>query len=421
MAKCVMTSPFDMNLRHLDAVATAARLGSISAASHGMNLSQPALTQAVGKIEAQLGHRLLARQPGGVVPSEAGRLMIARIERALAYVARGGQRLRRGARLPPLPHIERRITLGQLRALIAVDDAGNFALAAARTGLSQPALHRAARDLERLLGVDLLVRQGRTVRPTPAAARLLRYARLAHAELQAGLDELAALREQGAGRITVGTMPLARALLLPQALARFARANSRASVNVIEGPYGELLSQLRQGGIDLLVGAMRDPPPTGDIVQEGLIVDDPVIVGRAGHPLLRDPGFAFPRLLDFPWVIAAPGAPVRRRWEQMFTDHDIPPPPLRIECGSVLVVRGLLLEDDWLTLMSPDQFVFERRAGLLAEIPGAGTTLRRTIGLTRRDDWRPTLLQAAFVDTFRTVCAEWTSGKAMEADPFRYA
>lgn len=386
-----------------------------------MNLSQPALTQAISKVEAQLDHRLFDRQPGGVEATMAGGLLLPRIERALAYVAAGGQAIRRGARLAPLHHIERRITLGQLRALIAVDEAGNFALASARVGLSQPALHRAARDLEETLGVDLVMRNGRTVRPTPAAARLLRFARLAHAELRAGIEELAALRLEGAGRVTVGTMPLARALLLPQALARFARDHPHASVNVIEGPYAEMLSGLRQGDLDLLIGAMRDPLPTSDVRQEGLFDDDPVIVGRTGHPLLKAESFNFERLLDFPWVIAASGTPVRARWETMFRERGIDPPALRIECGSVLVIRGLMLEDDWLTLMSRDQFVFEQRAGLLGEIPGASTSLRRRIGLTMRTDWRPTALQTEFMETFRAVCEDWTSGKAMAGDPFRYA
>ena len=48
----------ELNLRHLEAVAVAGRLGSISSASQVMNLSQPALTQAVAKVEAQLGHLL---------------------------------------------------------------------------------------------------------------------------------------------------------------------------------------------------------------------------------------------------------------------------------------------------------------------------------------------------------------------------
>lgn len=411
----------EFNLRHLDAVATAARLGSISAASQAMNLSQPALTQAVAKVEALLGHRLFDRQPGGVVATEAGRLMTGRIERALAYVSRGGRNVRRGARLPPLPNIERRITLPQFLALMAVDRAGSFALAAKHTGLSEPAVHRAARDLEHLLGVALLVRQGRTVQPTAAATRLLRFARLAQAELEAGFDELTALHLDGAGRVTVGVMPLARAILLPQALARFARVYPVAAVTVVEGSYMEMLSALREGTIDMLIGAMREPLPVADIVQEPLFDDDPVIVGRVGHPLVAEPGFAFSRLLDFPWVIAGRGAPVRHRWEQMFGEHGLKPPLPRIECGSVMVVRGLMLEDDWLTLMSRDQFLLEERAGLLSGIAGTGSALRRQIGMTTRDEWRPTRLQREFQGVFRTICSERTSGKAMDGQPFRYA
>ncbi len=414
-----MLDPFSMNLRHLIAVADAGRLGSISAASQALNLSQPALTQAVAKVEAQVGHRLFDRLPGGVTPTEAGRQMIVRINRARAYLARGGHGVRRGARLPALPNIERRLTLGQLRALNAVDQAGSYALASQRSALSEPALHRAARDLEQHLGVPLLVRQGRTVRPTPAAARLLRFARLAKAELQAGIDELQAL-QNGGGRVTIGTMPLARAVLLPQTLARFARSYPDAAVNVVEAPYLELLASLRQGEMDLLIGAMREVLPVPDVVQEPLFVDEPVIAARRGHPLATGT-FIFERLLDYPWVISGAGTPVRHQWETMFTMRGLEPPRLRIECGSVLVIRGLLLEDDWLTLMSRDQFLFEQRAGLISEVAGAGDSLRRQIGLTMRDDWRPTALQTAFAATFRAVCEEWTSGKAMASKPFRYA
>lgn len=421
MIKSVIQSPFDLNLRHLAIIIAANEAGNISAAAAVINLSQPAVTQALAKIEAQLGHRLFDRQPNGIASTNAGQLLIPRIERALAYISRGGQAVRRNARLPPLPHIERRLTMNQLRALMAVDEAGSFALAATCTGFSQPALHRPVRNLEQMLGIDLITRQGRTVKSTPAAVHLLRFIRLAHAELRAGFEELAGLLLKGAGRVTVGAMPLSRALLLPQALAQFARANPHATVNVVEGPYIEMLANLRQGDLDLLIGALREPLPLKDVVQEGLFDDDPVIVGRKDHPLRHAGQFDFRRLLDFPWAIAGTGTPVRTRWEQMFRDQALEPPNLRIECGSIMVLRGLMLEDDWLTLMSRDQFHFEERAGLLSVIPGAGTTLRRRIGLTVREDWRPTKLQAEFVATFRSVCDNWASGQGLDRALFRYA
>lgn len=415
-----MIDPMRLNLRHLDALAVAARVGTLSGASRELNLSQPALTQAIAGLEAQFEHTLLERRATGVRLTDAGRLLVGRIERALGYLDRGGQALRRSARLSALPHIERRITLGQLRALMAVDEAGSFALASTRTQLSQPALHRSTRDLEEQLGVSLLTRQGRTVVRTPIAAQFLRFVRLVRAELESAVDELHALRSEGAGRIRIGTMPVARAVLLPRSLAQFARLNGEAEVEVIEGPYPELLNNLRHGELDILVGALRDPLPVTDVTQEGLFSDEPVIVARTGHPLAGRP-FEFEQLLDYRWVIPASGTPGRARWEQMFTSRDLQPPKLRIVCGSLLVIRGLILEGDWLTLLSPDQFLFEARAGLLTRIGYVGHALQRRIGITTRTDWHPTAVQAAFVETFRQVCREWEVGRPRDEGPFRYA
>lgn len=409
----------ELNLRHLHALAVVRHVGGISAAAPLVNLSQPALTQAIARLEGQFGLALFDRQPGGMAATEAAQLLVPRIERALGYIARGVQLARRSQRLPAIAAVERRVSLGQLRALAAVDTAGSYSLAAERSGVSQPAIYRAVHELSESIEVPLTVRRGRTVQPTPAATRMLRLVRLALSELGAGLEDLAGLRSKDAGRVTLGAMPLARAILLPQVLARFSRAHPGATVNVVEGPYAELLGHLREGGLDLLIGALRDRLPVRDVVQEGLFDDDPVIVGRAGHPLAgRDFGFA--RLLEFPWVVAATGAPVRARWERMFREQALEPPRLRIECGSVLIIRGLLLEDDWLTLMSRDQFLFERRAGLLCEIGTAGPSVRRRIGMTTRADWYPTRLQSAFVATFRAVCAEREASPALAAWPFRH-
>jgi LysR family transcriptional regulator, regulator for genes of the gallate degradation pathway len=409
----------EFNLKHLHALAAIHAHGGISAAAPHINLSQPALTQAIARLERQLDTALFDRQPGGMAPTEATRLLVPRIERALAYLARGVGLARRAARLPALHAVERRLTLGQLRALTAVDTAGSYTLAAARAGLSQPAMHRAVRDLEAVIEVPLLQRRGKTLQPTPAATRLLRQVRLALAELAAGLEEIATLRDQYGGRLAIGVMPLARAILLPQALARFARAWPGATVNVVEGPFAEVLGSLREGSLDLLVGAMRDLSAVPDVVQEGLFDDDPVIVARVGHPLEARTRLTFDDLLAYPWVIPATGAPVRARWERMFRDAGHAPPLLRIECGSLVITRGLLLEDDWLTLMSRDQFLFERRAGLLVELGLAGEALRRRIGLTFRADWHPTRPQQAFVQIFRDVCAE-RSEDSPTAWPFRY-
>ena len=388
-----------LNLRHLDAISAIGRAGSMSAGARRMNLSQPALAQAVSKVERLVDKQLFERLPGGMVPTAAGRILIIRIERALRFLIQGVRLVRRSARLAPVAHIERRVTMAQLRAVIAVESVGSYALAADQIGLSQPAVHRAVRDLQQFLGTTLLVRAGRAVRPTDVASRFVRFARLMLSELRTGLDEVGALDVGDGGRIQLGTLPMARAVFLPELLQQFMTAHPAASVGIVEAPYGELLNALRQGDIDLFIGgALRDPAPANDIVQEGLFDDEPVIVGNAKHPLRLKKRISPVDLLQFPWIIPAHGVPMRANWERMFRSQAVAPPKVRIECGSMLIARGLMFNGDWLTLMSRDQFLFERKAGALAEIDAPGEVLRRRIVLTRRSDWRPTPLQAHLVD-----------------------
>ncbi len=77
--------------------------------------------------------------------------------------------------------------------------------------------------------------------------------------------------------------------------------------------------------------------------------------------------------------------------------------PLTIggECGSVITIRQLLIQGDYLTLLSADQVAVELEAGWLVKVGSAPGDVKRTIGLTVRADWRPTPMQAAFVSALK--------------------
>ena len=401
-----MDKIYALNLRHLAALSVIARAGSMSAAAEQVSLSQPALAQAVGKLERSLDISLFERHVEGTRPTVSGVAWIIRVERALRYLTQAVRLVRRSARLAPLDHIERRVSMVQLRALVAVEQCSSYATAAEQIGLSQPAVYRAVQELQDALGAELLVRAGRAVRPTDVASRFVRFVRLMLAELRTALDEVAA-GTHGGGRISIGTLPMARTVFLPDLLARFAQEHPGASVEVREAPYGELLTALRHGDIDLLIGgALRDPMPANDVEQEGLFDDELFIVGNAAHPLRRKKVATIDDLLAYPWAVPALGVPMRHNWETLFRTHGVEPPTPRIECGSVLVARGLMLKGEWLTLMSLDQFQFERQAGALMEIPIEGGVLRRRIVMTRRNDWRPTSMQARFTAMAREMGAE---------------
>lgn len=391
--------PLDLNLRHLHALATATELGSISLAAEAENLSQPALTQGIAKVERQLGVALLDRRADGVSATVPGAALVVRIRAAYARLAEASRAsARSGARGFARP--ERLITATQLRAYLALANAGSFAAAALQQGLSQPAVHRAVRDLESLYGVPLVERRGRGVALTHAGRRLARGARLAVLELAAGLVE--ALPEGAAERIAIGAMPLCRALVLPHAIATFARSEARVTVDVREGSWRELVDPLLDGEIDVMIGALRPLAPTG-LEQAALFEDRLVIVGRVDHPLAgRTPEPA--DLLRYPWIVAPHGSPLRALWQSLFADGAVPVAP--IECGSVMVIRGVLQDSDFLTLLSPDQVAPELATGVLRQIGAPIAQAVRTIGLTVRQNWRPTPEQEHFLRLLRAAVRE---------------
>jgi DNA-binding transcriptional LysR family regulator len=386
--------PFDLNLRHLRGTVAIAAQRSMNGAARAVNLSQPALTQGLAKLERQLGVELFTRRADGMAATPEGERLAERAAAALGHlgaaaraVARGGGR---GFTRP-----DQLMTAAQTRAFVALADAGSFVGAAAATGLSQPAVHRAVRDLEQVSGAALVERRGRGVGLTAAGQRLARGIRLAASEIAAGIAETRPDRGAHSGRLVIGAMPLCRALLLPAALAQLMREAPAASIDVVEGSRRELVEPLRDGVIDLMIGALR-PQIATDLVQRPLFTDQLVVVGRAGHPLATGQRAGIDDLASYPWVAGRAGTPLRTLWAALFDGH--PPPPAPIDCGSVMVIRGILRDSDFLTLLSPDQVAMEVETGILAIIDTPLTLPDRRIGVTTRAGWRPTPLQARFLD-----------------------
>src|SRR5215469_11700959 len=140
------------NLRHLVLFDEVVRRGSVSAAARAAHLSQPAVTQAVGHIEAALGARLMQRSYSGLALTGAGHAAARRVERALQMLREALLALRTRASSGACGDVLSGITSTQLNALIAVVEEGAFARAARRAGRARTAVHRAARQLERSLG-----------------------------------------------------------------------------------------------------------------------------------------------------------------------------------------------------------------------------------------------------------------------------
>lgn len=375
------------SLRHLRVFLAVAEHGSITRAAEIGLVSQPAVTQAVAKLERAAGAALFRRTPQGLFPTEVGAALVRRVRRALD-------------RLDPAldavaPRLRLTATASQLQALIAMRETENFTLAARRLGIAQPTVHRAITQVEQEAGRTLFERTGRGMLATRPAQALALAARLAFAELDQAEADVAELTGREVGRIVVGAMPLSRSSVLPPAIARFRQLRPRLPILVHDGPYDELLAGLRRGEIDLLIGALRAPAPIGDVEQRELFRDDLVLVARRGHPLARGAAITPAALAAYPWVVARAGTPTRGHFDRLFAGG--PAPASLVESGSVILMRELIEASDHLGCVSRLQARAEIARGLLAILPFDMAGTARPIGLTLRAGWVPTRAQSEFI------------------------
>lgn len=121
----------------------------------------------------------------------------------------------------------------QLAIFSVVARERSFTRAAAKLGLSQPALSRTMRNLEERLGVRLLARTTRSVSPTEAGEHLLRVVAPRFEEIDNELAFLSEFRDKPAGTLRVTAGEHAAITILQPVLAKLLPGNPDLHIEVI--------------------------------------------------------------------------------------------------------------------------------------------------------------------------------------------
>jgi len=289
------------------------------------------------------------------------------------------------------------ITLKQLRTLIAIAENGGVAAAARAANVSQPAMTRSLRDLERALEVRLFTRSPSGMSPTPFGQALLARARRVFAELSAAEQEISALRGSPQGRIVIGTLPFMRSSLVPLAVSRFLDDHPEIEISLVDESYETMLRGVCDGVIDLMVGTLRETPLPPELRSEVLFEDPLCVIAGSNHPLCSKRKVSIRDLADADWVLPGRNFRQRQQLELIFADAGFPPPRTSVEAISLSTVRTLLMESNRLTVASRQRILYEEAAGDLAILPIALPGTRRPIGIVLRRDALPSPTQRTLI------------------------
>ena len=183
-----------------------------------------------------------------------------------------------------LAQAARRVTLKELRLLLAVARSGSILKAASEIGVTQPALSKAIGELEATLGVRLFDRNSRVVRLTAAGSALLDDARRLLALAGHAVDVARRIDKGVSGNVRVGFTAVAGYELVPNLIARAVAALPEIEVTLHEMVSVAQIDALQAGTIDL--GFLRPLADMDPELQWRPAVSEPLLLAlHATHEL----------------------------------------------------------------------------------------------------------------------------------------
>ena len=270
----------------------------------------------------------------------------------------------------------------QLAAFCEVVERRSFSEAAARLGVTQPAVSQQVRALEQRLGTQLLDRSGRRVEPTEAGLRLYRGAQRMLALEEQLLDELAEPDAPLRGTLEIGASTGPAAIVLPLLLCEFQRANQELRVELSVSDTQSVVELVADRRLELgIVGAARRHR---SVAFEPFFLDEVILACPPGHPFAgRTVGLD--ELSEGPLILMQQGAGVRQMVEDelrksgtRLRDLDIP-----LELGLQESVRSAVQGGFGVGFISRRAVESELAAGTLAEARVKGLDLARDIYIVR--------------------------------------
>jgi LysR family hydrogen peroxide-inducible transcriptional activator len=176
-------------------------------------------------------------------------------------------------------------TLRQLAYLAELSERLNFRAAAEAQFVTQSTLSAGIKELETLLGVQLVERDKRHVRLTAVGEEVAGRAR----HLLAAATDLAETARAAAlplsGPLRLGAIPTIAPFLLPAVLPALRRAHKDLKLYLREDLTERLLERLRAGSLDVALIAL--PFDTGDLYVREVFKDEFWFVARKDAPAAR--------------------------------------------------------------------------------------------------------------------------------------
>ena len=237
------------------------------------------------------------------------------------------------------------MNLNHLAAFLAVAEESSVSRGAERLHVSQPAVSKQLRELERSLGVALFYRLSTGVRLTDAGELLLGYARDLFALETQAEHALKDLRELRRGTLTVGASTTIGNYLLPRVCAAFSALFPGVALRLEINNTATTHRLLLENAVDLALteGFVEEP----NLSSEPFYEDELLAIAGAGHPLAGAADLHLARLVQSPFVLREAGSGTRDIIERILLARGIEATPAMTLGHTEAIKRALESGEAW--------------------------------------------------------------------------
>jgi DNA-binding transcriptional LysR family regulator len=290
------------------------------------------------------------------------------------------------------------LNLHHLRIFAAVAELRGFSRAAAALRVSQPAVSKAVRQLERQVGVPLVERAGRASHLTTAGEQLAARARELFGVETVAEEELRALRGLEAGSLRVGASTTIATYLLPPILARFHEAHPAIVLRVTSANTRSITRALLERRLDIAL--VEGPVEHPRIERRRWRSDELVLIAPPDHRLVRRRKVSAHELVPERFVVREQGSGTRDVAERALAKHGVHP-VAALQLGSTEAVKQAVAAGLGLAIVSRYAAADQLSLGRIALVPLRGVELKRTLAELRLEGRKPSAPAAAFGEFMR--------------------
>ena len=274
--------------------------------------------------------------------------------------------------------------LDQLQHLVAIVEHGSLRAASRRLQIPQPALTRSIRALEKELGGTVFLRETTGMVLTELGRRFhVRASTIIH-EARRALDEISQHSGDDRGTVVVALSIMPHVGMLPYSLRAFRQRYPKVRLQLIEGLFPDVESELRDGTIDFYLGAAPRNAPAPGLAVQRLFENTRAVLCRKGHPLsdqssLKD-------LAEADWAITAVDYDAEDDLARLFASHGLPTPQVVLRASSAMSIMVALAHSDLLAMLPVQWGEFPQTRDTLQTIRISETLPAPAIVLVRRPD-----------------------------------